>query len=793
MRRLLSLLLVGLFLINFSSAILTDNVTRVYHLDESSGTVFDYSNNHINATANSTTTRSIVGKFNTAYNFTNSNASVMMGAKISGTSLVFWVFPQNYSASKTLFFNPADNHAIYQDVGGFITLFRNPTTLNTSIKPLLNQWNMVVIRHNGTGYFTSVNNGTENYSIVGEVLLNEFGGRSNSGVQNYNGAMDEIIIFNRTITQAEINTLWNSGNGYPHTLNSPTNNSINLVNSNIIFNWNSLTVSENLINTSLYIDNLKNETISISGTNNTTTTNKIFTTTGAYNWTIESCTLNSCINSSTNYFNITKLVLNSISYSPSVLSGEAITITANISLSSEPTSLYLNYNNQNYTPSVTSGTNDYILTNSLNAPSVGANTNVSIYYLADIGGTIYSTQVSNQSVQVVNVTTNCSIGNFRFINITNFDEQTLASINGTVEYTLQVLSNNGLTVNLLNGSATANNISLCSNINLTNANSTYSLQLRYYGQAITNVSFGNYSYETYNIQSMNMSNIPYTIPLYFLDNVTGVKFRLAYKDFYYLTHPNALIQIQRKYLGENLYRIVELPVIGSGGYAYASFNQNNVRYKIIVIENGVTIDTFNDQFPVCQNVVLGTCDLELRGVEGSSTATTSDFSYTLTSTNNSLSLTFTIPSGTPRTIFFATNQSSRFIKGLATCNNSVYGSGGTLTCSYNNTIGDSIVQIQIDGTGEGTLYGSYNVPEDLSSFFLLNNYVIAFILLLSLVIMFIASEKMMMIMSGVGIIYLGVIFLIKGVGLTTIATSIIWLLIAIIIAIYDISKKEDKT
>jgi len=309
--------------------------------------------------------------------------------------------------------------------------------------------------------------------------------------------------------------------------------------------------------------------------------------------------------------------------------------------------------------------------------------------------------------------------------------------------------------------------------------------LRYYGNE--------YLYESYNIQNNPVSNLPFTIPLYFLNSSIGTGFHIYYTDFNYLTHPNIIMQIQRQYLAQNLYNTIEIPVTSQDGSTTGSFNTNNIRYKIIMIEKGVIIDTFNDVYPSCQSLVLATCNLYLRGSEIPITANGTDFTYTLTLGNNSLTLTYIIPSGTPKIVEFTTNQNSRFLNNISSCSSSVFGSGGTITCTYNNTIGDSLINTQVLINNASSLYGQVPIAENLSGFFLLNNYFIAFILILLLGLIFISSGVFMTISAAVGLLFLMLIFVIGGVDMTSVIAGIVWLIIAAVIIIYKIAQKEERT
>jgi hypothetical protein len=473
---------------------------------------------------------------------------------------------------------------------------------------------------------------------------------------------------------------------------------------------------------------------------------------------------------------------NSYSYQYQVVTGQPNVIYSNFTLNVAPSLILLVYNGTNYVPSATQYGSNYILNATVIAPATMTNTTTSFYYLFTINGVNYTTSSNIQFVYPISLSTNCS-GNYNLINISNFDEQTLNNISGTVEYVLNLQNQNNEVASIY-GNATGANIQLCSVQSLASSYLNYNLQLRYYAE--------DYVYKTYNIQSASVSNLPLSIPLYYMPINNGTQFKLNYVDFNYLTYPGAIIQIQRQYLGENVYRTVEIPKLDNNGKTTGTFNTNNIRYKLVVMNGGTILDTFDNVFPSCQNVILGTCELDLRGAEVIPSSTTGDFTYTLVKTNTSLTLTYNIPSGTPRTIEFRTAQNSRFLQNISTCTSSVFASGGTITCGYNATIGDSIIDTEIINSDGSHLYGTVGVSEDLSSFFMLNNYFIAFILILSLALMFVSSGVVLVLISVISLVFSALIFLLRK-DLLTLGGSLGWIVVAAVIIIYKISQREERT
>ncbi len=112
--------------------------------------------------------------------------------------------------------------------------------------------------------------------------------------------MDEIGIWNRTLTSNEISELYNSGDGLPYgteagfVLNSPANNYVSS-NAEVKFNCSYDTRSAlTITNMSLWTNEtgsweLGNVTTGLSGTTNTEVWNRTFSDTDTILWTCRAC------------------------------------------------------------------------------------------------------------------------------------------------------------------------------------------------------------------------------------------------------------------------------------------------------------------------------------------------------------------------------------------------------------------------------------------------------------------------------------------------------------------------
>jgi len=152
---------------------------------------------------------------------------------------------------------------------------------------------------------TEITTVTSGGSISGSSTSsnNWYIGRKGGGAYNYyNGFVDEVAIWERELTSGEVTALWNGGNGLPYatpsadnsptaTLNTPVDTT-NLTTSSVDFNCSAYD-DVNLVNVSLMIDGVVDQT-NTSGINNT---NYIFTKTGLtngnYNWSCQAYDNNS--------------------------------------------------------------------------------------------------------------------------------------------------------------------------------------------------------------------------------------------------------------------------------------------------------------------------------------------------------------------------------------------------------------------------------------------------------------------------------------------------------------------
>jgi len=80
--------------------------------------------------------------------------------------------------------------------------------------------------------------------------------------------------------------------------------------------------------------------------------------------------------------------------------------------------------------------------------------------------------------------------------------------------------------------------------------------------------------EFYNFQNYILNNATdnFTVGLYNLNDSNGEEFTITYKDANFVPVSNALVNIQRKYIDEGLFKTIEIPKTSAKWNYYCSLN-----------------------------------------------------------------------------------------------------------------------------------------------------------------------------------------------------------------------------
>jgi len=226
------------FMKSGAASTLNNELVAYWKMDEASGTRSDSkSTNHL--TDNNTVTQAVgkvgyAGQYATAnleYLSIADNAALSMGAGVTMT-IACWVYLDSklsymglvskWSAGDVeylLDYDVSVDRFIFftqkLDNSGSINVIAN-----TFGSPSISTWYFIVCRYNGTAINISVNNGTVDsaafaFDIRDGTAALELGRLA--AANYYSGRIDEVGIWKRALTAAEITELYNSGSGkaYP--------------------------------------------------------------------------------------------------------------------------------------------------------------------------------------------------------------------------------------------------------------------------------------------------------------------------------------------------------------------------------------------------------------------------------------------------------------------------------------------------------------------------------------------------------------------------------------------------
>lgn len=352
-------------------------------------------------------------------------------------TIQFWIYPTSWDASERIMSNDdgANGWQIIKQTssGNTVQFWGNGGTVVTSTDTItLNDWNHILITSEAGSIKIYTNDDGTPYSgstTISASSSDLWIGTDPSGPSNYlDGKLDEVAIYNRALTSTEISLLYNEGNGLLYgvsavtvvTLNSPADDSI-IGSSSITFN--AISTGTNLTNTTIYGNWTgswtANETITISGTENTTTWTKTLPD-GNFIWNVESCENGGTCNFATANYSLTvdttSPIFNLVNITTPIIYnyGDNISVDFNVT-DPELDTCWYNYNATNSTFDCNSTEEIEV-----NITSVQGETNIT-FYANDTANNNASSEVSFEfdsiepTITIINPT---GIYNYGYDNIT---------------------------------------------------------------------------------------------------------------------------------------------------------------------------------------------------------------------------------------------------------------------------------------------------------------------------------------------------------------------------------------
>lgn len=836
----LGLITLLVLMTNFASSALSDDIVSYWKFDEQSGTAIDQLgvNNITNNGASNTT-----GKIIYAYDYDGTSDYMVTGGNIgiTGTqnrTLNMWIKFDAFTGGPYFIawgINSANREfGLRTDASGNLYAWTNAGDFLIKSTLSTGTWYMLTLTYDGTtvkGYVNGTAEGSSNLALnTGDSTM--VIGKYQHGSSNYfNGIIDEVMISNKTLSNAQILELYNGGNGtsYPFpdittisiTLTSPSNDTtISDVGSNFTIQYNmtgSNSYNYTFKNSTYYVwlDNgtLFNETTTTDILNENNTIDLQFIdsfTFGTYIWDVYACYGNATFNNCTwsdngNFtFDVVPFSVLDENYDNVTLEGSTNTFDINISVISGErlSTLKFVYNGVEYGGSFTEyNTNEYYATYNLKTPTLsGAIQNYTFYWVAELeSGYEQNSTLHNQTVVKIYLD-DCSTYTYQLLNFTVHDEITKNILNGItdnvnikIDFELSYLDNSEQIIQYANEYSTTNPARVCMQ------NQSYNSSLRM--DAVVEYSSTERFTEFYNIQNFvfNSTTSARNISLYDLNSSVGQEFKVTYRGIDYIPVADLIIQIQRKYIEDGQFRTVEIPMSGSNGYTIAHLVPNNVIYNLIFIKDGVILDSFLNVIATCQNPTFTECEInlnnEVSGEDLFDLIETENFFSSLSydRITRVISSTFGLYDGTSGTatlqVYLADNIGTTQV-----CNDTLTGAGGTLSCIVPTSIGNSTVYAVVLFDGEVEREGFINLeikPKDLWGDGLIFGILIIFLFLVGMGLTISGSDGITYgLFLIIGMILLTAVNLLYTKSWIGTGASILWLLIAIIMVMVKSGSKR---
>lgn len=514
-----------------------------------------------------------------------------------------------------------------------------------------NTWYHLVLVWNGTnywGYRNGVLDATGTYIANNTDRKLFIGTFNNDGTvdltASINGSIDEIRIYNRSLFQSEITSLYNSGR-------------TEIINGTI--NQTGLALYSRMGYTLTDDSGAGNTLTNVGSTPAIDTTFAQTFPVNTYAWNCQVCDSDGdCGTGLTSRDLLIKNVaVKSVAYNTITIEGLIESYSVNITYSPaiyNSISATLNYDGVDYATTQTGSGGNLVFSTTKSAPAVTTNSNKIFYWKFIVVNPSTTVNVNSQNFnQIVNNINldDCSSYSTLLYNFTLLDEELKTKINQTsnvssINVNLLISpygsSSSSYFVNFSKYYNKTNPARICSDINLTS--NSYRVDLTADFEAI------DYSHEFYYIDNgiINNATIPQNINFYDLLTADTTDFVFTFLDENSIVVPNGLVHVYRKYISDGLFKEVEIARMDSNGNAILHLVQNNVIYYFVITRNGATIYTSDFYTATC---LTSPCQIQINA-QGLVPAVNTDWTaipygtYTLTSdgATRTVTLQFTLNS-----------------------------------------------------------------------------------------------------------------------------------------------------
>lgn len=771
-----------------------DSLIAYYKLDGTSGAVIDSTGNGYDGTNNGAT-RGSGGIISNAFDFDGASdysiSDVNIG--INGNNPRSFSFWANGCAAQIDYFLTTGGNSASHDFGlghlsdcslyfhGFADDFA------TSEIMLSTGWQHLVLTYNGTHVKIYINGSLASGGEAAKPSLDTtdaplyFATKPNLA-NSYDGTIDEVSVWNRTLSESDISDLYNSGNGLAYegspgdftinvTLASPLNDSVitttgedfkvnfSVGGSNSYnYTWKNATYDVWYLNGTLF-----NETSVVLPTENNTYSELFIDSfsLGNYVWDVRGCygnaTFSNCSYSTNGNFSL-EIGANilSINYSNITYETNSEMFVFNVQLleGSSVSIARLVYNGTNYViTNISESGGVYTFTKVINIPlnfNATENQTNSFYLKFNYEGDSIQELDPSEQVVIPITLTNCSAGNF-FLNFSLIDEKTLALLdagnNITFKANLKYFLNDISVNKTFNNSFSTNKVSLCF--------SAPTKTIKLYGEL--EYEDGIHVKRRYYFINDEFTNQTAGINLYNLLATQSTSFVTYLYDASSIAIPDIFIKLKKKYIESDDSKVVEMAKTDEFGMGILHFVSEDDVYEVEYYDGeGNLIYAPADFHAVCLESICSithTIPYSFSFNPFSSLTSNPNFNYTISSTNNLISLTYnSVDKTTYYDVTLEVDGLSIINDTLRFCSQTLTESlSGTLECNItNSTYNNHQIKVWVDGELEISQY-IMKENEDYKEYGK-EGIIYALLIVLTLVLIFIWNWTLSLIGAVVGII-----------------------------------------
>lgn len=346
------------------------------------------------------------------------------------------------------------------------------------------------------------------------------------------------------------------------------------------------------------------------------------------------------------------------------------------------------YNTTAYQFNKTLYTGSFNLSSSLRLPAVSGTTNFNYVWnltFTSEGRTYNVTFNDTHTVSDFNLNDSCGAGTYASFNMTFFDEQVvLNKLVASAEYEIRYWGDNSFYVkNFSNNLTSKNSYVICTDVQ--NVTLHGDLTIKY------NTTGGfTHFYILKNTTFTNETTLAY---LYNWITTTGVSnLILTLRDqSTFIPQPNIVVQMQRKYLGEGVWRTVQMIETGSFGEAIFHILEETTDYRFIVSDSDNHLLRTTDSSIFACNAGVCEKDLTFLPYSDASESVLLNIEHIFFNDTGVINTTFNNPLGT------TVNVQNLVVKlrggnELILCNQTIQASSGVFTCDVSGHTGNIMVR-----------------------------------------------------------------------------------------------------